>query len=705
MNRKAKIVLTLTTITLILGSTAQYYTNHKIDRVLNSFPYHIKDQLTLHVAEKHKDFFQRELVFSLENDQQQKTDIISTNLTALPFTILAESHVPSALIRELNKKLNITIDKNNINSKFSVVGDYLQSDIVTQFRDLANKPQDLHISINYAAKTKAMEIQSQLSAFNYDAKTKFEGIAGQYVFIPTGEHHYDLTELDLTIKRADIYLLNGENTNIKLDKANYRFNKSLMEQHYDLETFVNVQNATISNKNKTSEKDQIELNEVTLTSTQQRIPNSLTIYHEWESFIEQNKTLPDAIDLLSQLLFNNDKVEAKLTVNALSVPLHSDSLQFITVQDAAFTLDSDNQERTHANTTATLKIKQLSQTGSENEKLNIQGLLASQKLNQFNLNARLKALPYYFGRWKKTVTPSTFPAKDDLAFIEVVKQLATNFEEQRESTLTIETLAYKTPLFATDISLNQLSLTHFDGWQDIKYGSTSSLAIKNIMLNTLGMQFNDVEYKIPLRLTTRANPSPLDLCYDNTYYHLCPFYLSEKSYKKWQNRFIKEAKPTIDNAQFKMDVDTIPHTQAYPVNIALTLGLTPQNSEIMMPSTVTVLPYWLPSDMDVKVTFAKGFAHNESHLAQLTPEKREAWQTLYDIIKPNAQLAPYFADEGEHYTFHLIQQNHVQIINGQPLEDVIKKLVSPAQLDDSSAPSATDSPPAAVDQEPPLNTP
>ncbi|SUB36122.1 putative transmembrane protein [Pasteurella multocida] len=72
MKRKAKITLILSSITLILASAAQFYTNHKIDRSLQSFPYHLKDQLTLHVTEKSRSFFQRELVFTLEDAQQQK---------------------------------------------------------------------------------------------------------------------------------------------------------------------------------------------------------------------------------------------------------------------------------------------------------------------------------------------------------------------------------------------------------------------------------------------------------------------------------------------------------------------------------------------------------------------------------------------------------------------------------------------------------
>ncbi len=45
-------------------------------------------------------------------------NVISTKLTALPFFITAESQLSEQLVRQLNKTLNITIDKNTINSKF-----------------------------------------------------------------------------------------------------------------------------------------------------------------------------------------------------------------------------------------------------------------------------------------------------------------------------------------------------------------------------------------------------------------------------------------------------------------------------------------------------------------------------------------------------------------------------------------------------------
>ncbi|MDU5725762.1 MAG: hypothetical protein E6Z95_08860 [Haemophilus parainfluenzae] len=105
--------------------------------------------ISLNVTQTAKNFFIRELIFSVKNSDSKNTSVISTKLTALPFFITAESQLSDQLVRQLNKTLNITIDKNTINSKFSPVGDYLQSDILTEFRDFANKSQNLSIGLHF----------------------------------------------------------------------------------------------------------------------------------------------------------------------------------------------------------------------------------------------------------------------------------------------------------------------------------------------------------------------------------------------------------------------------------------------------------------------------------------------------------------------------------------------------------------------------
>ena len=159
MSKKRTIALTISAIAVALGIGAQFYTNHKIDQVLKNFPYSLDNQATLNVTQTAKNFFIRELIFSVKDSDAKSTNVISTKLTALPFFITAESQLSDQLVRQLNKTLNISIDKNTINSKFSPVGDYLQSDILTEFRDFANKSQNLSIGLNFL-KNKEVELKS-----------------------------------------------------------------------------------------------------------------------------------------------------------------------------------------------------------------------------------------------------------------------------------------------------------------------------------------------------------------------------------------------------------------------------------------------------------------------------------------------------------------------------------------------------------------
>ena len=129
--------------------------------------------------------------------------MISTKLTALPFFITAESQLSDQLVRQLNKTLNISIDKNTINSKFSPVGDYLQSDYFDGIRDFANKSQNLSIGLNFL-KNKEVELKTTLSGFNYDKDTKLEQIEGEARLVPVGANQYDLSSIELTAKKCRI---------------------------------------------------------------------------------------------------------------------------------------------------------------------------------------------------------------------------------------------------------------------------------------------------------------------------------------------------------------------------------------------------------------------------------------------------------------------------------------------------------------------
>ncbi|MGC6405692.1 hypothetical protein ACNO7K_04500 [Bisgaard Taxon 45] len=704
MKRKAKITLILSSITLILASAAQFYTNHKIDHTLQSFPYHLKDQLTLHATEKSRSFFHRELVFTLEDAQQQKSDIISTQLTALPFTIIAESQLPESLIRELNKKLNITIDKNSINSKFSVVGDYLQSDISTQFRDLANKPQDLQININFATKSKFMEIQSQLSGFNYDAKTKIEGLRGQSVLIPVSEHHYDLAELDLEIKHADIYLLNGENTHIELGKTHYHLNKTIDEAFYDLDTHVKSETVKITNKNKTTEKDAVDILGLDISSKQSNVPHQLSFYKTFENVVEENKALPDALYLLTERFFNNDATETKINIQALSVPNNASLNQFFNVNDIHLAFVADSKDKQNINTQFDVNIGKMALDGAPKEHFNLKGLTLSQKISQMNLTEKLNLLHFYTHLFKDVSTRVPFPEKDQSDFVAKLKQRAQQVNEQREFRLQVEALSYANPKFNVDVVLDDLALNHHENQQG-NYDAHSTLTIKKLIHKPLGLQINEFAYQIPFHLNKRVTPSPFDICYDQTYQLLCPMYLSKKTYQTWLESFAKETNPSITDAKIGFSLDTVPNTQAYPVSAKLAFDFNPEKTKAFSFGSLETIMQWENMNIDFQLALAKGLVRNEKDTSSLPNPK--VWQTLTQWVKPHGQLAPYFIENDENYLLHYVQKNGQKTINAQPFEEVMTKLdqqhevqadESQPQGEQPEIPALNDSPPDARDE-------
>ncbi|THA18237.1 hypothetical protein D3M83_06590, partial [Rodentibacter pneumotropicus] len=87
MSKRKTITLTLAAILVIIGAGAQIYTNHKVDQVLQKFPYSLDNQAILKITESNKNFFSRDLVFSVTDNGEQDAEIIFTKLTTLPFFI------------------------------------------------------------------------------------------------------------------------------------------------------------------------------------------------------------------------------------------------------------------------------------------------------------------------------------------------------------------------------------------------------------------------------------------------------------------------------------------------------------------------------------------------------------------------------------------------------------------------------------------
>ncbi|POY42105.1 hypothetical protein [Avibacterium endocarditidis] len=81
-----------------------------------------------------------------------------------------------------------------------------------------------------------MEIQSHLSGFNYDANSKINDLTANAILIPIDDNQYDIENVSVQLKDGDIYFLNGDNTNIKLQKLDYNLDKSLSGSNYNLST-------------------------------------------------------------------------------------------------------------------------------------------------------------------------------------------------------------------------------------------------------------------------------------------------------------------------------------------------------------------------------------------------------------------------------------------------------------------------------------
>ena len=96
MSKKRTIALTISAIAVALGIGAQFYTNHKIDQVLKNFPYSLDNQATLNVTQTAKNFFIRELIFSVKDSDAKSTNVIQ----------LSSPHCLSLLQRSLSYLIN-----------------------------------------------------------------------------------------------------------------------------------------------------------------------------------------------------------------------------------------------------------------------------------------------------------------------------------------------------------------------------------------------------------------------------------------------------------------------------------------------------------------------------------------------------------------------------------------------------------------------
>lgn len=669
MSKKTKITLLLTSIALALGISAQFYTNHKIDQNLQHFPYHIKDRFTINVVEKNRNFFGRELVITLEDAQQKKTNIITTNLRALPFAITAESKIPQQLVHELNKKLNITIDKNIINSQFSVVGDYLQSQILTDFRDLTNKPQQLEININYASKTKSMEITSNLSAFNYDAKNKVEGLKGQFVLTPIDEHQYDVTSIELNLKNADIFLLNGENTHIKLENAEYDFEKNLSDTHFDTEARFNSKKVIFSNKYKKSPQENIVINQFDATLQQSAVPNHVNFYQEVEKFIHNTPSLSDALTTVAGLLTNNEGVKSKIKLQEFIIP--EKDKPFINLKDISFSLNSDHKDKKDAEIALEWGLGQAKiylSDAIESDFITLNELNSKYSIAQMDLEKRLAFVPFYA---KLSNTKHDYPAKDDEVFKQALNQLADGFKEKNQNQFKLKALNY-----GNIININGLEIDYKDEPSgDNQYQATLNASLSKVSHKEENLEVKQLKLALPMTFDHIKSVFLPYSCVSSEHYKaLCKQNLSldtnvELLTTLWKNIGVKINEGTLD-----LQLDTNPSSQANAVSATLNLDLDTQKmtSYLFSPEMLNEVT------LDSKISITKGlFSPNEQ--ATAARKKGAIWAMINQfVISPNEEIPPFLKEEGNNYVSEIQSKASKMFINGKTMAE-IEEILSPKE--------------------------
>ena len=368
MSKKRKITLTLAAIIIALGGGAQFYTNQQVDQVLQKFPYSLDNQLSLNVAESAKNFFSRELIFSLENSDGKKTEVISTKLTALPFFITAESKLSEQLVRQLNKDLNITIDKNTINSKFSPVGDYLQSNVLTDFRDFTNKAQTLSVTLDFNAGTKNVALNANLSGFNYDKNSKLEQIGAQIKFVPVGE----------------------------LKNARYQFGvtKSADTDLRDLSTQLSSDTLRIANKERTTEESQTVINGIMLNVQQQGVTSAVDFANEFKQQLNGEQNIKQVANFLSAVLTQNHIFNGTLSVKSVDAP--KNQKPYFNLNEAKLNLTMANADLAKANLTLQLNAASIKQTPEDQSKQwEAKGAQIVYQLDGYNLENKLAFIPLY----------------------------------------------------------------------------------------------------------------------------------------------------------------------------------------------------------------------------------------------------------------------------------------------------------------------
>lgn len=664
MKKKSKIILNLVVVMLLLATGAQFYTNYKINQSLQQFPYYVGDKWVVYAEQTQQNFFSRQLVFSLQSPAQrakgEKSEIINTSLTALPFAIFAKSELPQAVIRQLNEKLNITIDENIIHSRFSVVGNYLQSTMETKFRDFTNVNQLLKTELNFASKTKFVEIHTDLTGFNYDSVTAFGALNADYLLQPVSEHRYDL--LDAQLSLAKLKWVSGENDKFLLDNIRYVFNKSFNDKAYDLKSELTYDKLDYNDK-------KLTLQGFNANIQQQAVPKSWDLYEKIKQLDNKNATAEEIIRLGLEYLFDNQQSQWNIKFNKLAIQQNQQNS--LELDNMNLGVNINQQDPQNAEIHSQLSV------GSVNNQiipLSITGFKLENKITNLNLHDHLLMIKHYLfdeNGYLRLPHDSPFAAKDNPAFIKDLQALAENYRAKTHYILNIDNLAFGNQALLTHLAINY----HDEIDQQDKLLANLSASLGKLQMKSANISLNQLQLDLPLLIGPISELYPLYYCFNNIFALTCANNISQPTSEDFISQALAKFYANINDAKLSLALDTLPKSAGdqwihFGVNAAvesipdkkradlLTLGDKLENSEISVQVKIATK---LIDDM---------FAPEPSETAQLKLDS-PYWQNLAYLIKPYGILNPYFVLDNEYYTAEYYQKGEKVLINRQPLEQYL----------------------------------
>ncbi|MFZ7171237.1 hypothetical protein [Avibacterium volantium] len=653
MNKKVKIIGILSVITASLALGAQFYTNHKIDQLLQQFPYQLSDQISLNVAEQDKNFFTRQLIFSLTDEKSAKSSqIIATKITALPFAVLADSELVAEFVRELNKNFKVTIDKNNITSKFSVIGDYSQTNIHTQFRDLTNKAQDLNIDLNFISKNKYMEVQTQLSGFNYDHNSKLEQLDLNATLIPLNESKYDLESLSVKLKDSTIYLLNGENTTIKLNGLDYNFNKSLLTNAYSLKTKIKANAFSIFNKN--NKEQSINLNDVDFSISQNEIPAGIS-YSQLLALLQNDEKIDYAklLDLAIDLLTKNKDISLDFSVGKTTIPFKK-AVKPLTIDKLALDFNGDLADINNASFKTSLAVGEI-KNEEKNREFEMKGTHFKQSIQGFDLATRLFLL--------RTLIIDLIEERETLdkkAMMEKIEYLANHYQQNSETDFSVQSISGLDNVYLKNLVIK--SKDEFD--KNDSYQGNYGISLEEYLNKSGDFKLTNLKFDLPIKLENVSSVIPVYLCTQTVF---CAIY-SDKDATDVTNKWIKNAviktDLTINNGLLQGIISTSSNDYSMPFNISLDLSskkLSSANSK----ESIELLWQQKNAFTDLNINLSLGNRlFKDNSIWPIYAEKSADWSLLINSVKPDGELNPYLVENGEIYEFHLQKTGESLLING-----------------------------------------